>query len=216
MLTQQQQQLRQMQAQQLQLQTEVADLNGQVSVLKAQIPRTPSWTEKYLSGTASIFAVVVSIIALCLSRLYFVRTRDLNQQIAERTVTIEAQKLLLEINKQYLSEPALFAIYDDVAVTAQLGAPDKKLEQRIRALGYMKLNIFELVYDVLPDAGPWKAYFEDSLTRCKVLRDELNAELLTGLYNEKLVRAYRDWLAKKERNTTQTPAATAQQTTTGH
>jgi hypothetical protein len=190
-----QQQLQQMRAQQVQLQTDVAELKGQIDALKAQIPRPQSWTEKYVPSLAVFVSIIAAVLSVGFNIVFFILNRDLNKQIAERTVTIEAQKLLLEINKQYLSCPDLFAIYDDVAAIRP-GAIDDNLKKKIEALGYMKLNIFELVYEVLPNADPWKAYFEDSLKRCQVLREELNRELGTGLYNRKLIKAYTDWLNK--------------------
>ena len=47
----------------------------------------------------------VSFWAALLGALIPVLAYKLNRSVAHRTVTIEAQKLLVEINKQYLSDP---------------------------------------------------------------------------------------------------------------
>ena len=113
----------QVQAQQLQLQTQVEGLKKQLDDLTNRSDKTPSWAERYLP-------VTVSIIAAALSCLFFVLTRALNKEIAKRTVRIEAQKLLVEINKQYLSNPALFAIYDDLANMEELSQDREALQER--------------------------------------------------------------------------------------
>src|SRR5260370_12769245 len=53
------------------------------------------------------FAAVVSLSGAIGSLVYFFRNAKLSKQIADRTVTVESQKLLIEINKQYLSCPDL-------------------------------------------------------------------------------------------------------------
>jgi hypothetical protein len=118
-------------------------------------------------------SAIVSIVAAGLS-FYFFR---LSKQIANRTVTVQAQRLLLEINKQYLSDPALFAIYDDWPRRDEL-LQDPRLADNLKALGYLKLNVFEIAFAALPlgdDAyDRWIAYFDDSLKRCTVMRNELS------------------------------------------
>jgi len=114
-------------------------------------------------------------------------------------VTVESQKLLLEINKQYLSCPDLFAIYKDYPGRDELLNKDTKLPEKVKALGYLKLNVFEIVFAVLPTKGSsykaWEAYFEDSLNRCPVLVEEISAQ--RAIYGSHLLAAYDRWFEKQ-------------------
>jgi hypothetical protein len=145
----------------------------------------------------AIASTTVSIIALGLSFLYFWRNRKLSKEIADRTVTIEAQKLLLEVNKQYVSDPRLFAIYDGYPKRDELFKKEPDVLEKVKALGYMKLNVFEVVYSVLPEGGAWQAYFEDSLEKCSLLRQELTEQ--KKIYDNNLVAAYERWKNKTEK-----------------
>jgi hypothetical protein len=139
----------------------------------------------------------LSLIALGLSFFYFRRNRKLSKEIADRTVTIEAQKLLLEVNKQYVSDPRLFAIYDKYPKRDELFRKEPDVLEKVKALGYMKLNIFEVVYSVLPEGGAWQAYFEDSLEKCSLIREELTNQ--EKIYDKNLVAAYKRWKEKTEK-----------------
>ena len=139
----------QVQTQQLELQ----HLQKQIEGLQKQLQEDrPTWKERYPP-------VIVSGVAALFSYIFFWKNRGLNRQIADRTVTIEAQKLLVEINKQYIAHPPLFAIYDDYQGREGLLATDPTLTEKIKALGYLKLNIFELVYSVMPNPGVVKPVF---------------------------------------------------------
>jgi hypothetical protein len=135
----------------------------------------------------------------------------LNKTIAERTVTIEAQKLLLEINKQLVSEPALFAIYDAHPGRQDLLARDPRLPKKLEAIGYMHLNVFEIVFAVLPHGKSYKTwieYFNDSLNRCSILQKNLDANL--NIYHDDLKAAYKSWRdSRKPAPTSGTPPSAA-------
>jgi hypothetical protein len=143
-------------------------------------------------------SLVVSILSLAVSGYtafyLFGKNYELNRAIAERTVTIEAQKLLLEINKQFVSCPDLFAIYDDYPGRHDLLVSEPKLLPKLRAIAYMHLNVFEIVFAVLPrgtSRKTWVKYFEDSLNRCSLLHDELNVN--PEIYHADLIAAYISW-----------------------
>jgi hypothetical protein len=144
----------------------------------------------------AIASSTVSIIAAGLSLFYFLKNRRLSKEIADRTVTIEAQKFLLEVNKQYVSNPKLFAIYDEYPERDELFKRQPDLLEKVKALGYLKLNVFEIVYSVLPEGGAWQAYFEDSLKKCSLLRQELTEQ--EDIYDKNLVAAYKRWKKKTE------------------
>jgi hypothetical protein len=162
---------------------------GEQLVRPADSPKGASiWTQANLGAIVSLLAAIGSF-------YYFRQNRDLSRNIADRTVTFEAQKLLLEINKQFIADPSLFAIYDDNPKNQNALASDPKLKAKVEALGYMKLNIYEIVFAKLPDGsrdGPWKGYFLDSMDRCSVLAEELKSS--RGIYHPNLLREYDEWV----------------------
>jgi hypothetical protein len=158
-------------------------------------------------------AAVVSLLGAATSALYARKSALQNRQIADRTVTVEAQKLLLEINKQYISDPNLFAIYDDHPGRDQLLKNDPKFLEKIKAMGYLKLNVFEVIFEVLPNLNAypaWAAYFEDSIRRCSVLRDELSGS--PHIYNSNLIAEYRRCLQRLTKPTHVAPSSTISKT----
>jgi hypothetical protein len=89
---------------------------------------------------------------------------------------------------------SLFAIYDDIQENKKAPETSRRLNDKVNALGYMHLNLFEIVFSQVPDvseAGPWKAYFLDSLDRCSVLAKELKAQ--KAIYHCRLVEEYEKW-----------------------
>jgi hypothetical protein len=156
---------------------------------------------------------VVSIVAAGLSLYFFVGNVKLTRKIADRTVTVTAQQFLLEINKQYLSDPALFAIYDDWPGRDKLFLEDPNFVNRLKAMGYLKLNVFEIVFAALSPGSDeydaWVAYFDDSLNRCSVLRDELANQ--PKIYGRKLLAAFRRWQNTGSANITPSETSTPRQ-----
>lgn len=145
------------------------------------------------SSRIALGALVVSFLAFLASgyTAFFVQRVS-----ARRTVMIESQKLLLEINKQFVSNPDLFSIYDDYPRPPQL-VSDKAFEEKLKALGYMHLNVFEIVFAVLPwgaSRKTWREYFRDCLNRCSVLPQELESN--PGIYHSTLMKEYRKWRKK--------------------
>jgi hypothetical protein len=163
-----------------------------------QAVRTTDQPKGQSIWTPGILGAFVSTLAFIGSVYFFLRNRKLSRDIADRAVTFEAQKLLVEINKQFIADPSLFAIYDDNPKNKEALALDKKLKAKVEALGYLKLNVFEIVFAELP-VGPrevaWTNYFLDSLDRCSVLAEEL--EISRAIYHTKLTAAYDKWKKKK-------------------
>ena len=88
------------------------------------------------------------------------------------------------------------AIYDDNAANKALLQADAELHDKVRALGYMNLNVFEIIFAELPDItldAAWNAYFLDALDRCSVLPEELTSE--RAIYHPKLLAAFDKWAA---------------------
>lgn len=153
-----------------------------------QSGRSSVWTQ-------GIPGAVVSVVAALFSFYFFNENRKLSRQIADRTVSFEAHKLLVEINKQFVADPSLFTIYDDNLENRKALANDRALKAKVEALGYMKLNVFEIVFARLPDdvrKKGWNGYFLDSMDRCSVLAEELR--ISGSIYHPELIRAYQEWL----------------------
>lgn len=139
----------------------------------------------------------IAAVSLAASVLFWIAGWRTSRKIAERTVTIEAQKLLLEINKQLLSNPHLFAIYDDdyekckdayFATTKSQQCPND-LELSLRALALMNLNIFEIVFAVHPRGAErkgWEMFFKDSLRTSKPIVETLRNNRF--IYSDRLIR----------------------------
>ena len=58
-------------------------------------------------------AALVALVSMVIAAIYYYRTLKLSARIADRAVTVEAQKLLLEVNKVLVADPRLFAIYKE-------------------------------------------------------------------------------------------------------
>src|SRR5882762_5659163 len=121
--------------------TQSAQTSPSTSQIKDKLTKKEKWTLVFAGVSAG-----VSLIGAGLSIWYLRKNVKLSKQIADRTVTVESQKLLLEINKQYLSNPALFAIYNDHPGREKLLKDCPALADKIKALGYLKLNVFEIVF----------------------------------------------------------------------
>ena len=173
------------------------------------------------SGTGITLSALVALAAFLISIHYFLANAALSKQLADRTVTIEAQKLLLEINKQLISDPGLFAIYDkndelhrlisEIAQAAGLGggagvtnAPrtDEVIRNaagKLAGLGFMLLNVFEIVFAQMspgPELETWKNYFADTLNRCPIIPKLLTLKEAKVIYHKRLMESYEEWLRK--------------------
>jgi hypothetical protein len=170
-------------------------------------------------------AVVVSSVAVGVSFIVYRKTTELSSKIADRTVTIEAQKLLLEINKLFVGDPRLLTLYSpgdqihelikqvgeearkDLSSRApkllQAIEPVENFAGKLAALGFMLLNVFEIVFAQMPSGieyDTWVNYFRDTLKRCPTVCKSLELPEAKMIYHPKLMAAYRAWLEEKEKN----------------
>ena len=184
----------------------------------------------FLSSNAWVSSsAVVSLVALVVSLVVYGKTSELSRKIADRTVTIEAQKLLLEINKVLVTDPRLFRIYDpkdelhklvekiaghpqfpEVTVpesvpSVQVGSKND-FAGKLAAVGFMMLNVFEIVFAQMPK-GPeyetWVRYFEDTLDRCPTIAELLELREAKVIYHPELVKSYGAWRDKPKSNQAQ-------------
>jgi hypothetical protein len=109
----------------------------------------------------------------------------------------EAQKQLIEINKQQIADPRLVALYDDDQSDFEQELKNPVFMHKLRSFAYMKLNMFELVLAHLPEDGKdspvWLAYFQDSIARCTIMRQVIAEN--EALYSPRLIEAWRKALA---------------------
>ena len=133
---------------------------------------------------ALMIAGVTPVIAFC--------AYVLNSEVAFRSATIEAQKMLLEINKQYVANPKLLYLEgDDVG---PVDPTDTNFNAQLKAMAYLKLNVCEVIFAVLPggdERETWVRYFRSSLTRSDVLAGEL--EKYRDIYHPSLITAFDAW-----------------------
>jgi hypothetical protein len=161
---------------------------------------------------------VVSFGAALLTYRLYQKSSALTEQLADRTVTIEAQKLLLEVNKVLISDPRLFKIYgkndelhgliSKIENGLRLGAnPEianvspnieetESLAGKITGLGLMMLNVYEIVFAKMPEGDErqiWKQYFLDTLNRCPTVPQLLELPKAKQIYHKQLIDIYSDW-----------------------
>jgi hypothetical protein len=145
----------------------------------------PSTSQKVLSWATGISAAGVSAFVGILAF-------QLNRGVAIRSTTIEAQKMLLEINKQYITFPEL--LYIENEHVGPVDPEEPKTKAKLKAMVYLKLNVFEVIFAVLPE-GPeretWLKYFEASLSKSDLLAKELDRH--HEIYHPALIDAFTDW-----------------------
>jgi hypothetical protein len=159
-------------------------------------------------------AALVALAGTAFAVIYYYLNLELSKKIADRTVILEAQKLLLEINKALLTDPRLFSIYDEgdelrVLIAKYTPGENSNLSigglaisdllGKLVAFGCMLINVFEIVFAQLPKGAEhvtWQEYFEDSLNRCSVIRDLLELKEADKIYHQNLMTAFRSWKQK--------------------
>src|SRR5581483_7606523 len=129
--------------------------------------------------------------------------------------------MLLEINRQLISDPCLWSIYDDHPVRATNAFATWRAgdlsKAKLEAFAYLKLNMFEVVLVEIPNPGPqerpnvsnvWLNFFHDSLARSSTLRGILERPDAPRLYNRVLLALYSHWKDPKPKLAAQveTPA----------
>lgn len=100
--------------------------------------------------------------------------------------------MLLEINKQYIANPELLHIEGEYAGSVDL--TDATVSARLKAMVYLKLNVFEVIVAVLPPGAEretWVKYFASSLSKSSLLADELDKN--RDIYHTALIDAYDLW-----------------------
>jgi len=78
--------------------------------------------------------------------------------------------------------------FDELPASQQA---DAKLRKKLKAMAYMNINVFEIVFAVHPEGtgeSAWKKYFEDTIKRCTFVRQELRDN--SEIYNRALIKVF--------------------------
>jgi hypothetical protein len=140
----------------------------------------------------------VSVLSAILSAVLFWKNFRLSRRLSDRSTTIEGHKLLLELDKQLISDPRLWALFDDhpVAGAIKNELADPLLAGKLEAFAYMTLNVFEILLAVHPGVNDargdreydtWCRFFNDTLTKASVLRRMLEDPAVRSLYGAELL-----------------------------
>lgn len=153
-----------------------------------------------------IVGPTVSVIAALISMSFAWVNVRIAMQNANRSAYIEGQKFLIEACKQLIADPVLWCIYDDDPLRKHdLYKPNDELQRaKLRAFAHLHLNMFEIVLEVFPGSGSkekanatnvWYRYFEDTMTRCQIVRGILEEPGSRQVWSGKLLDEYDRWMA---------------------
>jgi hypothetical protein len=152
---------------------------------------TPQWII-YLAPWAS---PAVSAISAGLSYFFYRRTSTLNRTLSDRSVRMEAQKMLLEFNKQLIADSALWAIFDADQEGFEIKLKEKEFQLKLRAVGNLVLNMFDLTLSQIP-AGPerdaWLNYFKDVVARSTILVQILKDHEDRAVYTTEFLEVWKE------------------------
>jgi hypothetical protein len=150
---------------------------------------------------------LVSMGAAALSALCLWLNFRLSRRMADRSLNLEAQKMLLEINRQLISDPWLWSIYDDhpVRTDPEFGRKCGRsglFQAKLQAFAYLKLNMFEVILAEVPEparhglrnaSNVWLAFFHYTIAKSSAIRDILERPDAAQLYNPVLIGLYEEW-----------------------
>jgi hypothetical protein len=141
---------------------------------------------------------LISFLSAVLSFVFFLLNFRLSRKLSDRSTTIEAHKLLLDIDKQLISDPRLWALQDNHPVAAALREEpaDPLLAGKLDAFAYLVLNTFEILLAVHPGARDkrgnaeyetWRRFVHNTLKSSAALRRTLESPAMSGLYGAELL-----------------------------
>lgn len=151
---------------------------------------------------------VVSFLSAVLSLIFFLLNFRLNRKVSDRSTAIDGHKLLLELDKQLISDPRLWALQDDHPLPAVVkGEPcDPLLAGKLEAFAYMTLNTFEILLAFHPCGGEtrgnaeyetWRRFFGDTLAKSSRLRQMLEDPEVRSIYGAELLAEHTRLIARQ-------------------
>ena len=151
----------------------------------------------WISDFAPWASAAIAAISAALSYLFYWKNSTLNQNLSDRSVRMEAQKMLLEFNKQLIADPALWAIYDTERDGFESRLKEKEFQLKLRAMGNLLINMFDLTLSQVP-AGPertaWLSYFRNVVSRSTTLEMILKEHDELDVYSPEFLA---EWKALK-------------------
>ncbi len=158
-------------------------------------------------GFNDVIGPLISMVGAALSVTCFWLSFRLSKRMAQRSLYLEAQKMLLEINRQLIADPWLWSIYDDHPVRTDPDfdakcAKSGLFNAKLQAFAYLKLNMFEVILAEVPEpaqqgqrnpSNVWLDFFHYSLAGSSVIRGILERSETPQLYNPVLVALYQEW-----------------------
>lgn len=126
------------------------------------------------------------------------------KQAGDPVAVPEGQKFVLEIDRQLLSDPHLWGLFD--GDDQALPDPDPNFsfagqlfQAKLRAFAYLHLNMFEVILTEASEPSTrgramsrvWLAYFRDTVSRSGIVRRILDQN--PQLWNPALIKLYKEW-----------------------
>jgi hypothetical protein len=147
---------------------------------------------------------IVSMFAAAISILFFVLSFRLSKRMANRALNLEAHKMLIDIDRQLIADPRLWAFYDDhpVSKDQELNESSLQFRAKLEAFAYLQLNMFEIILLEIPEpaegmdrnhSNVWCDFFFDTISRSSLARSILDRPNSGKIYNIVLLALYDQW-----------------------
>jgi hypothetical protein len=154
---------------------------------------------QFLEHWKDFVGPVVSSVAALLSLIFFLLNWRLAWRLANRGIYVEGQKLLVEICKQLMDDPKLWAIYDDSRLPELVD--NAEFQGKLRGFAHLHLNMFEIMFLEAPRRGiirenqsdVWVRYFNNTLSNSTLLREVLEEPASKGIWSKRMLRIYEKW-----------------------
>jgi hypothetical protein len=152
---------------------------------------------------------LVSMLAAAISAVFFVLSFRLSRKMADRSEHMEAQKLLLEVNRQLIADPRLWGLYDDhpVRKDGSFDLDSPLFVAKLEAFAYFKLNMFEIILVHAETtrskrkraaSNSWHDFYIYSIAHSSMTRSILDRPDSVHVYNPVLMKLYTDWKSTVE------------------
>jgi hypothetical protein len=162
--------------------------------------------DPHLKTIIDCIALVISLLALCVSGFVAWRSYIFNNQSTRRTARETHMKMLFDVGQSFVTSPTLWMLYDTHGSTEGRDTPEEISKRR--AFFYQHLNMFDLVWDFYEnvikkrnrvDKGYWdswkrymKQFFRDSSEARSLFYDprtrEIYSEDFVEFIEEKIIK----------------------------
>jgi len=144
--------------------------------------------------TTEATTLFLSILSLVIAAFAAYRTYVLSEYQLRLNTRNEFQKLTLEIQKELIRDPELYAVYDDHPMVLRR-QQNPELYYRLEAFAYMVLNVFDTVFCFYGDSKKltksenrsfqmWHGLLADFLRKSSIARTILDRSETREVYTE--------------------------------